>query len=149
MKNETPNKSRIYRLSISSNKGERKENVSSVKVVAGKGIEGDAHFGSERPVSLLPYESFSKLDGEQIQIDPGDFAENITTRGLDFSRLTIGSRIALGEAVILEVIQIGKECHNECVIKQTVGDCIMPREGVFARPLLSGRLREGDPVKII
>jgi MOSC domain-containing protein YiiM len=149
MKNETPPKSRIYKLSISSHIGEKKENIPSVEVVAGKGVEGDAHFGSDRPVSLLPYESFSKLDADQIQIDPGDFAENITTRDLDFSKLAVGSRIALGNTVILEVIQIGKECHNDCVIKQTVGDCIMPREGVFARPLAGGQLREGDPIKIV
>ncbi len=149
MKNETPAKPRIYKLSISAHKGEKKENVHSVMVVVGKGIEDDAHFGSGRPVSLLPYESFSKLDAGQIQIDPGDFAENITTRDLDFSRLAVGSRIALGDTVILEVIQIGKECHEDCVIKQAVGDCIMPREGVFAMPLAGGLLREGDSVKII
>ena len=149
MKNEVTAESRIYKISISSYKGDKKENVPSVKVIAGKGIEGDAHFGSERPMSLLPYESFSKLDKGQIQIDPGDFAENITTRGLNFSKLAIGSKIALGDTVILEVMQIGKECHNDCVIKQTVGDCIMPREGVFARPLKGGMLREGDRVKII
>lgn len=149
MKNETSASPRIYRLSISSHVGEKKENIPSVMVVVGKGIEGDAHFGSDRPVSLLPYESFSKMEAGQIQIDPGDFAENITTRNLDFSRLAVGSRIALGNTVILEVIQIGKECHNDCIIKQAVGDCIMPREGVFARPLAGGQLFEGDPIKII
>ncbi|UCC79969.1 MAG: MOSC domain-containing protein [Candidatus Zixiibacteriota bacterium] len=149
MKNEIPPRPCIYRLSISTHIGEKKENVPSVKVVVGKGIEGDAHFGSDRPVSLLPYESFSKMDAGQIQIDPGDFAENITTRDLDFSKLVVGSRIALGDTVVLEVIQIGKECHNDCVIKQAVGDCIMPLEGVFARPLAGGQLREGDPIKII
>lgn len=149
MKKEIQVKSRIYKLSISSHTGEKKENVPSVKVVIGKGIEGDAHFGSGRPISLLPYESFSKLDAAQFQIDPGDFAENITTMDLDFSRLAVGSRIALGNSVILEVIQIGKECHDDCIIKQVVGDCIMPREGVFANPLASGLLNEGDPIKII
>lgn len=149
MKNGVSIKSRIYKLSISEHTGEKKENVSSVKVVVGKGIEGDAHFGSGRPISLLPYESFSKLDAAQIQIDPGDFAENITTMGLDFSKLAIGSRIALGDSVILEVMQIGKECHDDCVIKQVVGDCIMPREGVFARPLAGGLLSEGDPIEIV
>jgi MOSC domain-containing protein YiiM len=139
----------IYRLSISSRKGEKKENVSAVNVVAVKGIEGDAHFGSERPVSLLPYESFSKIDSDRIRVTPGDFAENITTRDFDFSKLTVGSRIALGETVVLRVIQIGKKCHNDCIIKQTAGDCIMPREGIFATPLEGGLLREGDAIKII
>jgi MOSC domain-containing protein YiiM len=148
MKNEVASESRIYKLSISTHTGEKKENVPSVKVVIEKGIEGDAHFGSGRPISLLPYESFSKLDQSEIRIDPGDFAENITTEGVDFSKLDIGSKIALGDTVILEVMQIGKECHNDCVIRQTVGDCIMPREGVFAKPLKGGMLREGDPVKI-
>lgn len=149
MKNSKPSDPHIYKLSVSSLKGERKENVPSVKIVTGKGIEGDAHFGSERPVSLLPFESFSKLDKGRIQIHPGDFAENITTRNLDFSYMAVGSKIALGNSVILEVIQIGKECHNDCIIKQTVGDCIMPREGIFARPISGGILREGDSVKII
>jgi MOSC domain-containing protein YiiM len=149
MKNEARANPHIYKLSVSLHKGDKKENVAMVKIIAGKGIEGDAHFGSERPVSLLPYESFSKLDHSQIQIDPGDFAENITTRNLDFSNITIGSRIALGGTVILEVTQIGKECHDDCIIKETVGDCIMPREGVFAVPLKGGSLSEGDPVKIV
>ena len=148
MNNTKQGRPRIHKLSVSSHKGERKENVPSVQIIIEKGIEGDAHFGSERPVSLLPYESFSKLDGGQIQINPGDFAENITTKDLDFSKLVVGSKIALGDTVVLEVIQIGKECHNDCIIKQAVGDCIMPREGVFARPLKGGRLREGDSVKI-
>jgi MOSC domain-containing protein YiiM len=139
----------IYKLSISERKGEKKENVSKVMVIAEKGILGDAHFGSERPVSLLSHESFAELDSSLLEINPGDFAENITTRGLDFSRISIGSRIALGKEVVVEVIQIGKECHDGCIIKQTVGDCIMPRRGVFARPLKGGTLREGDPVKIL
>jgi MOSC domain-containing protein YiiM len=141
--------SSIYRLSVSSRQGEKKENVSAVLVVAGKGIEGDAHFGSERPVSLLPYESFSKIDSALIRVDPGDFAENITTRNLDFSSLSVGSKIAIGGTVVLEIIQIGKVCHDGCIIKQTAGDCIMPREGVFATPLEGGLLREGDAIKII
>ncbi|MEE9554946.1 MAG: MOSC domain-containing protein [candidate division Zixibacteria bacterium] len=139
----------IYRLSISPVKGEKKKNVKSVTVLPSIGIEGDAHARSSRPVSLLPYESFSKLANSDLKINPGDFAENITTVGLNFGTLVVGTRIALGDGVILEIIQIGKECHNGCVIKQIVGDCIMPREGVFANVIEGGILREGDPAKIL
>lgn len=139
----------IYRLSISESVGEKKENVPEVKVIAEKGIQGDAHYGTERPISLLSHESFGELDTGLMEINPGDFAENITTRELDYSAISIGSRIALGDEVIVEIIQIGKECHNSCIIKQTVGDCIMPRRGIFARPLRGGTLHEGDPIKIL
>lgn len=139
----------IYRLSISVVKGEKKKNVKTVTVIPSIGIEGDAHAGSSRPVSLLPFESFSKLKNSELIINPGDFAENITTVGVNFENTVLGTRIALGDGVILKVIQIGKECHNGCVIKQTVGDCIMPREGVFADVIEGGILREGDPVKVL
>ena len=113
------------------------------------GIEGDAHAGSPRPVSLLPYESFGKLDQSRLRINPGDFAENITTVGLDFGELSLGGRITIGGEVILKVIQIGKECHTGCAIKQIVGDCIMPREGVFADVIKGGTIREGDPIRVL
>ena len=140
---------RILKISISSEKGTKKENVASVNVVVNEGIEGDAHFGSERPVSLLSYESFAELDNDLMEIKPGDFAENITTIGLDYLGIKPGTKIALGNHVVVEVIQIGKECHNKCIIRQTLGDCIMPRDGVFARPIRGGRIFEGDPVKIL
>ena len=139
----------VYRLSISEVKGEKKKNVKTVNVLPSIGILGDAHAGSSRPVSLLPLESFSKLENSKLTINPGDFAENITTVGVEFNNITIGTKISLGESVILKIIQIGKECHNSCVIKRTVGDCIMPREGVFADVIEGGILWEGDPVKIL
>ena len=142
-------KPHIHKLSVSERKGEKKDNVPEVMVIAEKGIQGDAHCGSERPVSLLSLESFDELDTSLMEINPGDFAENITTRGLDYSRVTMGTRLALGDEVIVEIIQLGKECHDGCIIKQTVGDCVMPRRGVFARPLKGGKLREGDPIKIL
>lgn len=138
----------VFRLSVSAVKGEKKENVESV-TVTGDGIEGDAHVGTTRAISLLPYESFAKLAHGGLVINPGDFGENITTRGMDFSQLTVGSRLGLGDAVVIEVVQVGKVCHNGCVIEETVGDCIMPREGLFARVITGGRLNEGDPIRII
>ncbi len=138
----------IFRISISAEKGLKKRNVKSALLAAGKGIKGDAHSGSARPVSLLPYESFKKLEHPDLDISPGDFAENITTLGVDFAKLTIGTKLSLGQAVKVEIIQIGKECHLECIIRETVGDCIMPREGVFARVLTGGEIKEGDPIRI-
>lgn len=140
---------RVFKLSVSAVKGDKKENVASVHVIAGAGIEGDAHCGSDRPISLLPFESFALMKNDKIEINPGDFAENITTIGLDFKKIKIGAKIALGETILLEVTRIGKECHNGCIIKETVGDCIMPRQGIFASPLTGGVLREGDKAKII
>lgn len=138
----------VLRLSVSAIKGEKKENVRSVTVTE-DGIAGDAHTGTARAISLLPYESFSSLTHPELTINPGDFGENITTFGVDFNKLRIGTRLALGSAVVIEVVQVGKDCHNGCVIKQTVGDCIMPREGLFAKVIAGGKLSEGDPIRII
>lgn len=140
---------RIHKLSISPVKGERKKNVKTVRVLDSGGFEGDAHSGSYRAISLLPYESFSKVRDAGLDVNPGDFAENITTVGLDFRRLSIGARIAMGASVIIDIVQIGKECHGGCEIKQITGDCIMPREGVFARAVSGGILREGDPIRFL
>ena len=139
----------ILCLSVSSDKGQKKRNVKSVEVIGSGGIEGDIHADTDRPISLLPYESFAKMSSPDRKIKPGDFAENITTTGLDFNGIDTGSKIALGDEVILEVIQIGKECHNSCYIKQDVGDCIMPGEGVFARALHGGKLTVGDRIRIV
>lgn len=139
----------IYRISVAPEKGQKKTNTGEVYIRAGYGIDGDAHSRSGRPVSLLPFESFKKVYHPDLRVSPGDFAENITTRGLDFSPIHIGTQISLGDAVLLEVIQIGKKCHHGCIIRETVGDCIMPREGVFARVLSGGKIREGDPIRIV
>lgn len=140
---------RIHRISISTVKGKKKLNVSSALVTEGAGIKGDFHGSTDRPLSLLPLESFSKLAHPDLKIAPGDFGENLTTVGLDFSQLEIGSRLFLGDAVEIEIIQIGKHCHTGCEIRDTVGDCIMPKEGMFAKVIRGGQIGPGDPIKLV
>ncbi|UCH83469.1 MAG: MOSC domain-containing protein [Candidatus Latescibacterota bacterium] len=145
-KNDTPH---IHRISIGQKKGERKINVSRAVVHSGAGIDGDAHNDSDRPISLLPLESFVKVAHPDLDVEPGDFAENITTMALDFDQLKIGTRVRMGSGVELEIVQIGKECHLGCVIREKVGDCIMPREGVFAKAIRGGEITVGDTIEIV
>jgi MOSC domain-containing protein YiiM len=140
---------RVFRISLSERTGDKKHNVRRATLLPEGGIVGDAHYGTARPLSLLPLESFSKVRHPKLDVQPGDFAENVTTMGLDFSGIRIGTRLRLGAHIEVEVLQIGKECHNGCVIRQLAGDCIMPREGVFARILTGGVLEEGDPVTVL
>ncbi len=138
----------IFRLSVSHEKGTKKTNVPGVMVTL-QGIDGDAHAGTARAISLLPYESFRKLTTEGMDLHPGDFGENITTVGMDFENIGVGTKLALGDTVILKIVQVGKDCHHGCIIRETVGDCIMPREGLFARVIKGGVLAEGDMIRII
>jgi MOSC domain-containing protein YiiM len=142
------NPARVYKISISKELGQKKKNILHAHLLASKGIEGDAHCETARPLSLLPLESFSKLSHPALDIKPGDFAENITTVGLDFIGIDVGSRLLLGE-IEIEIIKIGKECHTGCAIREYTGDCIMPTEGVFAKVIIGGELREGDPITIL
>ena len=129
---------KILSLNISEKKGEQKKPVDSLELKSGHGIVDDAHAGDwHRQVSLLAEEDISTIRGKGIEIDFGDFAENITTEGVDLSSLPIGSKLYLGDAE-LEVTQIGKECHHGCAIYQTVGDCVMPRNGIFAKVIKGG-----------
>jgi len=114
------------------------------------GLEGDAHASSEwhRQVSLLAQESIEKMRAMGLNVNPGDFAENITTEGLELHTLPVGTRLTAGEAVLLEVSQIGKECHVGCAIFQQLGKCIMPKEGIFARVIRSGLIRPGDSLEL-
>jgi MOSC domain-containing protein YiiM len=142
------NKGSIYRISTSAEMGQKKSNVERVRLDVKRGIIGDAHGTTVRQVSLLPIESFVKVAHPDLHVQPGDFAENITTQGLDFQQIQVGTRLKIGASARLEVIQIGKECHRGCVIRQTVGDCIMPREGIFAKVLAGGEAALGDEIEI-
>ncbi len=125
---------KILSINISTRKGEKKTSVPSAVLKENFGIVGDAHAGDwHRQVSLLAAESVDKMRGKGVELHPGDFAENLTIEGIDLKNLKIGQRLRIGSEIILEITQIGKECHNGCAIKQQVGDCVMPREGVFAR----------------
>jgi len=139
---------RIISINISSRKGERKTPVPEVWVREGYGIETDAHASStwHRQVSLLAMESIKKMQDLGLKVGPGDFAENITTEGLDLLTLPVGSRLRLGAEVEAEVTQIGKVCHDRCAIYEQAGDCVMPREGIFVRIHKGGPLFVGDPV---
>ena len=122
-------------------KGEPKQNVPAAELRADFGIVGDAHAGSgPRQVSLLAMESIAELRVQGADISPGEFAENITAEGLDLSALAVGHRLRLGDAVELEVTQLGKRCHGRCRIFEKLGDCIMPKQGVFARVVTGGRI---------
>jgi len=113
------------------------------------GLEGDAHAGTwHRQVSLLALESIETMRAKGLNVHPGSFAENITTQGLELYTLPIGTRLRLGTALV-EVTQIGKECHTKCAIYQAAGDCVMPREGIFVRVLEPGIVRAGDPIEIL
>lgn len=140
----------IVAVCMSAERGVQKKPVESIELVAGHGIRGDGHAGDwHRQVSLLALESADKLRGRGVEIGPGDFAENVLTRGVDVAHLPIGTRLRAGSGAVLEVTQIGKECHEGCAIREITGDCVMPREGVFCRVLASGTLRSGDAIMVV
>jgi MOSC domain-containing protein YiiM len=139
----------VVAVNISLKKGEQKTPVPMVELRENHGIVGDAHAGDwHRQVSLLAEESIDKMRRLGLDVDPGAFAENITTRGLDLVALPIGTGLRVGEA-LLEVTQIGKECHNRCAIFYQAGDCVMPKEGIFARVLRGGTVTAGTVVEVL
>jgi len=140
---------KVLALSVSTRKGVPKSNVPIATLVAEWGMEGDAHAGAwHRQVSLLAIESFAVMRREGVTIAPGQFAENITTEGLTLAELPIGTRLAIGDAVV-EITQIGKECHQHCAIFHRLGDCVMPREGIFARVLTGGTIGVGERITVL
>jgi MOSC domain-containing protein YiiM len=140
----------IIAVCRSDKKGTRKTPVAEVTIMEDYGVVGDAHADSRthRQVSLLAIESIDKMRGKGLELQPGDFAENLTTQDIDLTTLPLGTRIKVGKEVVLEMTQIGKECHAACAIRKEVGDCIMPREGIFARVVRGGRVSPGDTIKI-
>jgi MOSC domain-containing protein YiiM len=138
----------VVAVCISVNKGERKTPVAQVELRENHGISGDAHAGEwHRQVSLLAQESIEKMQRMGLDVNAGDFAENITTRGIDLPSLPIGIRLIVGD-VLIEVTQIGKECHTRCAIFYQAGDCVMPKEGIFARVLRGGIVKPGDTIEL-
>ncbi len=135
----------------SKEKGIKKEVVAESFLKEGFGVVGDAHADccTHRQVSLLAIESIAKMRGLGFDVNPGDFAENLTTDGIDLVSLPVGTRLSVGKGIILEITQIGKECHTGCAIFRQVGKCIMPKEGVFARVIRGGLARAGDTIKVL
>lgn len=139
----------VVAVSLSEQTGEPKVPAASALLREGHGVVGDAHAGDwHRQVSLLSEESIQRMRTLGLDVSAGDFAENITTRGIDLPSLPVGTRLRVGEA-LLEVTQIGKECHTPCTIYHRAGDCVMPKEGIFARVLASGTVRPGDGIELI
>ena len=140
---------RVVAVCISRNKGERKTPVDLVEVRENHGIVADAHAGEwHRQVSLLATESIEKMQRMGLSVDAGDFAENIATQGINLPSLPVGTRLAVGET-LLEVTQIGKECHTRCAIYHQAGDCVMPKEGIFARVLRGGTVKPDDAIEVL
>jgi cyclic pyranopterin phosphate synthase len=141
---------KIFAVSVSENKGEQKENVDSAILKEEHGIVGDAHAADwHRQVSLLAQESIEKMKEKGLEVSAGDFAENLTTEGIDLLALELGSRIKVGDEVVLEITQHGKECHDRCAIYHQAGDCVMPTEGVFARVIGGGKVVPGDIIEVV
>jgi MOSC domain-containing protein YiiM len=139
----------VVAVSVSEHKGERKKPGAAVHLRENYGIIGDAHAGDwHRQVSLLAEESIDKMVAMGLAVGPGDFAENITTRGIDLVTLPVGTRIGIGP-VVLEVSQIGKVCHTRCAIYYQAGDCVMPKEGIFATVVSGGVVRPEDKIELL
>lgn len=143
------NLGKVISINISDKKGVIKEPIGQGLFIEDFGLENDAHSGNwHRQVSLLAIESFNKMRKEGLELNPGVFAENITTEGITLYELPIGTRLKIGET-IHEVTQIGKECHTGCAISRTVGKCVMPKEGIFTKVIKGGIIKEGDIIERI
>jgi len=141
---------KIVSISISKKKGTPKNQVGSALLVMDHGIKGDAHAGTRhRQVSFLFSENIEKTREQGLDVTFGDFAENISTTGVDWKTIPLGKRVRLGRNAMVEITQIGKVCHNKCAIYYKAGDCIMPKEGVFAKVIQEGKIECGDDIEIL
>ncbi len=139
----------ITAICISEQKGTKKHEVPFAELITEHGILGDAHAGRwHRQVSMLSDEDVDTMRARGAVLSPGDFGENLLTRGISLTSLAVLTRVQVGSAV-LEITQIGKECHSECEIKRMVGTCVMPTRGVFARVITGGIIRKGDRIEVI
>ena len=140
----------VIAVCTSQEKGIKKETVAEGVLREDYGLIGDAHadFSINRQVSLLAIESIDKMRSLGLDVNPGDFAENLTTEGVELASLPVGTSLSVGGEIILEISQIGKKCHTGCAIFRQVGKCIMPKEGVFAKVICGGTVRAGDPIRI-
>jgi MOSC domain-containing protein YiiM len=140
---------RIISVNVSNKTGTKKKPVSSGELLEGHGIKSDAHAGPyHRQVSLLAQESINSMRAKGADVAPGSFAENLTTEGIDLPSLPVGTIIQTSGGATLEVTQIGKVCHDRCEIYAAVGDCVMPREGIFVRVLAGGVVSPGDTITV-
>jgi MOSC domain-containing protein YiiM len=143
-------RARVVSVNVSGTKGTRKHPIGHAVLVANFGVEGDAHGGDwDRQVSLLAAESVAKMRAPGLALAPGDFGENLTTEEIDLMSLPVGSILRVGAEAELTVTQIGKECHLGCDIRRRVGDCVMPREGIFARVTKPGAVAAGDAIEVV
>lgn len=140
---------KILAVCRSRQKGTPKDDIKEGFIRENYGLTDDAHAdsSSHRQVSLIAIESIQKMRDKGYEVGPGDFAENLTTEGIDLVSLPVGSQVTVGDEVVLEISQIGKECHTRCAIFNKMGECIMPEEGVFAKVISSGTVRTGDEIK--
>jgi len=145
-----PGPGTVVSVNLSAKKTVRKTPGTHGTLVFDRGFETDAHAGDwHRQVSLLAEESIGTMVEKGLDVGAGDFAENITTRGIDLMALPVGSVLEIGDGVVLEVSQIGKVCHTKCAIYYQAGDCVMPREGIFAVVRQAGDVDVGDPVRVV
>jgi MOSC domain-containing protein YiiM len=141
---------RVVSVNLSEKKTVRKQRFERGTLVLDRGFDGDAHAGDwHRQVSLLADESIDEMRSKGLDVGPGDFAENITTQGVEVMTLPVGSVVRIGDGVVLEVSQVGKVCHTKCAIYYQAGDCVMPREGVFAVVREPGDVAVGDSIEIV
>jgi len=140
---------KILSVNISDKKGEKKRNIGTCRALIEQGLENDAHLGMAiRQISLLAVESIEKIRRKGLDVNHGDFAENLTTQGIELFTLPLGTKLKIGKDVLLEVTQIGKTCLAPCAIYHAVGDCVMPKEGIFVRVLSEGMITIGDEIAV-